>query len=42
MLKNQANNLGKLGELALWQGLGLVDKLGLGALSSTSLLDLLL
>lgn len=42
MLKNQTNNLGKLGELALWQSLGLVDELGLGTLSSTSLFDLLL
>lgn len=35
-------SLSKLGELALWQGLGLVDKLSLGSLSRTGLLNLLL
>jgi hypothetical protein len=40
--KHLIEYLGKLGKLALWQSLGLVDKLSLGSLSSTSLLDLLL
>jgi hypothetical protein len=35
-------NLGELGELALWQSLGLGNELSLGGLASASLFNLLL